>query len=124
MLHSFSVYAIRIFGMIKMGLAQAIVDWTDGIAAEGIRSRGLLFFPMLPWMLVAAHRSVLTIIIASILSLAALAFVTWRYLVVMKAQAVERDRAYDKDGKFKLATEYHRTESATAAAERKRETRP
>ena len=106
-----------------MGLARAIVDWTDGIAAEGIRSRGLLFFPMLPWMLVAAHRSMLTIVVASILSLAALTFVTWRYFVVMKAQAVERDRAYDENGKFKLASEYHQTESATAAAERKREGR-
>ncbi len=103
-----------------MGMTRAIVDWTDGIAAEGIRSRGLLFFPMLPWMLVAAHRSMLTIIVASILSLAALTFVTCRYFVVMKAQAVERDRKYDDDGKFKLASEYHQTESATAAAEKKR----
>ena len=106
-----------------MGVARAIVDWTDGIASEGMRSRGLLFFPMLPWMLVAAHRSMLTIIVASILSLAALAFVTWRYFVVMKAQAVELDREYDEDGKFKLASEYHRTESATAAADIKRESR-
>lgn len=106
-----------------MGVARAIVDWTDGLAAEGIRSRGLLFFPMLPWMLVAAHRSVLTIVVAAVLSLAALIFVSWRFFVVMKAQAAERDRAYDEVGKFKLASEYHRTESATAAAKRKRESR-
>jgi len=106
-----------------MGLARAIIDWTDGIAAQGVRSRGLLFFPMLPWMLVAAHRSMLTIIVASILSLATLTFITWRYLVVMKAQAIKSDRAYDEDGKFKLASEYHHSESATAAAERKREGR-
>jgi hypothetical protein len=105
---------------MQMGMARAIVDWTDGIAAEGGRSRGLLLFPMLPWVLVAAQRSML---VASILSLAALTFVTWRYLVVIKAQAVEHDRAYDEDGKFKLAPEYHQTESATAAAERKRESR-
>ena len=106
-----------------MGLARAIVDWTDGIAAQGIRSRGLLFFPLLPWMLVAAHRSVLTIIVAGVLSLATLTFVTWRYFVVMKAQAAKRDRAYDEAGKFNLASEYHKTESATAAADRKRERR-
>ena len=80
-------------------------------------------FPMLPWMLVVAHRSLLTIVVAGILSLAALIFVAWRFFVVMKAQAVECDRAYDENGKFKLASEYHRTESATAAAERKRKRR-
>ncbi|MFC3784548.1 hypothetical protein ACFONB_05935, partial [Sphingopyxis italica] len=110
-------------GVLQMGLSRAIIDWTDGIAAQGVSSRGLLFFPMLPWMLVAAHRSMMTIIVASILSLATLAFVTWRYFVVMKAQAVKNDRAYDEDGKFKLASEYHQSESATAAAERKREGR-
>lgn len=107
-----------------MGLARAIIDWTDGIAAQGLRSRGLLFFPMLPWILVADHRTMLTIIVASLLSLATLTFVTWRYFVVMKAQAIKSDRAYDEDGKFKLASEYHQSESATAAAERKREGRP
>lgn len=106
-----------------MGVTRATIDWIDGIAAEGMRSRGLLFFPILPWMLVAAHRSMLTIVVAATLSLAALIFVTWRFFVVMKAQAVERDLAYDEDGKFKLASEYHQAESATAAAERKRESR-
>lgn len=78
---------------------------------------------MLPWMLVAAHRSMLTIVVAGFLSLSALIFVTWRFFIAMKAQAAERDRAYDEDGKFKLGSEYHLTESATAAAERKRESR-
>ncbi len=104
-----------------MGVGRAIIDWTDGIAAEGMRSRGLLFFPLFPWMLVAAHRSTLTIVVASILSFAALAFVSWRFFVVMRASAIESDRTYDQEAKFKLASEYHQTESATAAAERKRE---
>lgn len=65
----------------------------------------------------------LTIIVASILSLAALTFVTWRFFVVMKAQITECDREYDEDRKFKLASEYYQTESATAAAERKCERR-
>jgi len=74
-------------------------------------------------MLVAAYRSTLTIIIASVLSFSALAFVTWRFVVVMKAQATKSDREYDHEGKYDLAPEYHYTESATEAAERKRRSR-
>lgn len=103
-----------------MSFVRAVIDWTDGIAAEGIRARGLLFFPMVPWMLVAIHRSVLTIAVAASFSLDALVFVTWRLLVVLKAEGADNDRQYDREGKFKLASEYHSTESATAAAERKR----
>ena len=103
-----------------MGLLRAIIQWTDRIAAEDTRSRGLLLFPLLPWLLVGAHRHLLTIIIASILSLAALVFVAWRFWVVTKAQMAESDRAYDEVGKFELSSEYHETESATAAADRKR----
>lgn len=52
-----------------MSFVRAAINWTDGIAAGGMRAKGLLFLPMLPWMLVAAYRSTLTIAGAAVLSL-------------------------------------------------------
>ena len=97
----------------------AMVAATDKIAAEGIRARGLLFFPMLPWTVVMVHRSTATISVAATLSLTALVFVSWRFWVVLRRQAIAGDRVYDRKAKFDLAPEYHETESSTAAKDRK-----
>ena len=50
-------------------------------------------------------------------------FVLWRVARLYKAVGVKGDRAYDQRGKYLLAPEYHRSESVTAAAQRKRSQR-
>lgn len=46
-------------------------------------------------------------------------FIIWRCWVYVREVSREADRQYDRAGKFRLAEEYHDTESSTAAAERK-----
>ena len=71
---------------------------------------------MTPWLLVAAHRSTLTLLFAACTSGVMLAFILWRCWVVFRQGAAKRDEWYDREGKFDLASEYHETESATAAS--------
>lgn len=47
-------------------------------------------------------------------------FIIWRYVMYMNEVSRETDKKYDNKDKFRLAQESHDTESATAAAERKR----
>jgi len=47
-------------------------------------------------------------------------FVFWRGWLYFKEACREGDRRFDRQGKFRLGREYHDTESATAAAEKKR----
>ena len=47
-------------------------------------------------------------------------FVAWRWWTLIKIESKRADRAYDRDGKFKLSREYWDTESATAAKAKKR----
>ena len=46
-------------------------------------------------------------------------FVGWRGFRLMRASAIRGDRTYDHNDKYKLAADYHSTESATAASRRK-----
>jgi len=54
--------------------------------------------------------------IASGMAIGWITFVAWRGIRMLKASAIQGDRNYDRAGKFKLASEYHETMSATAAA--------
>ena len=101
-------------------LFASIIEATDDLARQGVRSRGLLFFPMLPWVLVMAHRSRWTISIAACLSFLTLLFVSWRFWIALRNEAQSNDEAYDREGKFKLSAEYHHSESATSAGKHKR----
>ena len=100
---------------------ESLVRVTDNIAREPIRARGLLAFPVSPWIIVAVHKGPVSIAVAATLSLTALVFVGWRFWVVTRQQVTESDELYDTRTKFELSSEYHETESATAAAKRRRE---
>ena len=50
-------------------------------------------------------------------------FVLWRVARLSKAAALKGDRGYDQRTKFALPPEYKKTESATAAAQRRRSRR-
>ncbi len=50
-------------------------------------------------------------------------FVLWRVARLSKAAAMRGDRGYDQRTKFALPPEYEATESATAAAQRRRSKR-
>ena len=96
-------------------------NWVDERVSDwGIRSRGALFPGMLPLMLLAWDRSLVTLAVATILAGGWFAFVGWRFWVVLRAESRVADRDYDHRGKYRLAREYHQTESATATTERKR----
>ena len=45
-------------------------------------------------------------------------FVAWRGFRLMRVSAIRGDRRYDRESKYELATDYHSTESATAASRR------
>lgn len=51
------------------------------------------------------------------------AFVAWRTTRLLRAAAINGDRDFDQRGKFLLSPEYHRSESVTAASQRKRSQR-
>ena len=46
-------------------------------------------------------------------------FVAWRALRLIRASAIKGDRSYDRQNKYKLAVDYHSTESETSASRRK-----
>ena len=48
------------------------------------------------------------------------AFTFWRWWIFMRVVAHDADRKFDRVGKFKLAREYWDSESASAAAARKK----
>lgn len=50
-------------------------------------------------------------------------FIFWRFWFYLREISREGDRHYDRVGKYRLDKEYHDTESATSAAERKRRKR-
>lgn len=62
---------------------------------------------------------------ALVLPLAAgwFAFVAWRISRLLRAVSIIGDREFDQRGKFLLSPEYHRSESVTAAAQRKQSRR-
>ena len=96
---------------------QVVRNWVDHmLGKEGVRSRGVLFPAFPPLFLPAIFEPnwfVWTLVAA--LSSGWFAFVSWRGWRMMKATAARGDRAYDREGKFKLAKEYSSTESTTAA---------
>jgi hypothetical protein len=50
-------------------------------------------------------------------------FVGWRIARLLRAGSIKGDRAFDQRGKFLLSPEYHRSESVTAASQRRRSQR-
>jgi hypothetical protein len=50
-------------------------------------------------------------------------FLLWRAARLYRAVAIKGDRAFDQTGKYQLSPEYHRSESVTATAQRKRSVR-
>ena len=46
-------------------------------------------------------------------------FVFWRWYLHVKNVSRDSDRHYDRTGKYRLSKEYHDSESATAARDRK-----
>jgi len=61
--------------------------------------------------------------IALPLAIAWTGFAVWRLARLTKTDALKGDRAYDREGKFMLPFEYHDTESATRARQRRRSKR-
>jgi len=88
---------------------------------EGVRSRAVLS-PAIPPLIVALIFKDNSIVwtLAAIMSAGWLAFVAWRSWRMTKATTTRADRKYDRDGKFKLSSEYHDSYSATAAKRTKR----
>jgi hypothetical protein len=99
-----------------------IEGWVDRQwRAEGLRFKVLLFPAILPLLLaglMGAERTHLPYGFGwfGLWNI----FVFWRYWRYLKLISEEGDRSYDDEGKFRLAKEYHDTESATAAAKRRR----
>ncbi len=98
-----------------------IRDWVD----RGWRGGGWRAFVLPPGLLFFAGeicfgRNILVVVPTILLSLAWTVFVFWRWWVYAKELSIDGDRRYDRVGKFKLASEYHRTESVTAARARKK----
>ncbi|MBB4631908.1 hypothetical protein [Sphingosinicella soli] len=100
----------------------AIRDWVDRQwRAPGLRFKILLLPAMLPLLLipVTGNTPTLTMTVC-VWFIGWNLFVFWRYWIFLKVVSRKADEQYDKVGKFNLANEYHDTESATAAGERKR----
>ena len=58
--------------------------------------------------------------IAVVISVAWTAFAWWRGYRLLKAVGVRGDREYDETNKFALAAEYHNSESATKAKQKRK----
>jgi len=99
-----------------------IRDWVDRQwCAPGLQFKVLLLPAMLPLLVI------LMIGKTPVLDWAGWAwfgawtiFVFWRWWIYIKMESRKSDLQYDRKGKFRLSREYHDTESATAAKERKR----
>ena len=59
----------------------------------------------------------------ALLGAVCLGFVLWRALRLFRVLSLKGDRAFDQKDKFFLSPEYHRSESVTAASQRKRKQR-
>ena len=60
----------------------------------------------------------------ALLGAVCLAFVLWRAARLVRVLSIKGDRAFDQKDKFLLSPEYHRSESVTAASQRKRRRSP
>ncbi len=100
-----------------------LCDWVDS-CWDGRRNYRLLLLPnfvtIAAWMALIPRGNGMIEGGFWSLQVAWVAFVAWRWWVVMKQAAIEQDRKYDRAGKFRLAREYWSTESATAALNRKK----
>ena len=59
----------------------------------------------------------------ALLGAVCLGFVLWRAVRLFRVLSIKGDRVFDQKDKFFLSPEYHRSESVTAAAQRKRSQR-
>ncbi|EQB15612.1 hypothetical protein [Sphingobium lactosutens] len=102
-----------------------ICSWVDS-CWDGKRNYRLLLIPNFAtiaiWMTLFSRGNVVAEGVFWSAQAAWVAFVGWRWWVVMKRASIEQDRKYDRVGKFRLAREYWNTESATAALDRKKKT--
>ncbi len=108
-----------------MKLYDAIQGWVDRQwRAQGLQFKMLLLPALIPCLaiLMIGRTPVLTAIGWGWFGLWN-SFVVWRYWVYVREVSREADKQYDRAGKFRLAEEYHDTESATASSERKRRKR-
>lgn len=100
---------------------QAIRDWVDRQwRAPGLQFKVLLLPSVIPLLaMVLIGPAPVTSAIAWVWFGLWNGFVFWRCCIYLKEALRQADAKYDRIGKFDLAPEYHDTESATAAAERK-----
>jgi len=99
----------------------AIRDWVDRQwRAAGLQFKVLLLPAIIPFLaiLMIGRWAILYAIGWGWFGLWNI-FVAWRYWIYLKELSRKSDETYDSEGKFHLAQEYHKTESATATADRK-----
>lgn len=97
-------------------------DWVDDRwRAPGLQAKVLLLPAMMPGLLLFPfHQTLLAHALTWIWFTLWTSFVAWRYWLYMTEVSAVADEHYDRKGKFKLAREYHETESATAIRKRKK----
>ena len=104
-----------------MSIFTAVTRWVDRtLRGPGVQARVVVLPAILPALagLPFGNGTIVVTIVATWFVLWCL-FVGWRYWLYMREVSVEADRNYDRIGKYRLASEYHSTESATAARARK-----
>jgi hypothetical protein len=114
----------EIGGAVRINKAYwAVQHWVDR-TWQGTNAKVLLlpaFVPSLIIMLIARDQAKngLLLILQGCWFLLWNGFVAWRGWIKVRADAREADHYYDNVGKYRLSTEYHDSESATAAKRRK-----
>ncbi|PIX64212.1 MAG: hypothetical protein COZ43_12410 [Sphingomonadales bacterium CG_4_10_14_3_um_filter_58_15] len=77
----------------------AIRKWVDNFLKKGVRSRAILLPAFVPILIAAMLQpSLINFVIASIVSICWLAFITWRGFRATKAYAIHRDKRLDGHG--------------------------
>jgi len=88
---------------------------------QGNRNYRLLLLPQFVvigiWLLLFSREGLFAEVFFWGLHALWVAFIAWRWLIVIKQAAAIQDRKYDSVGKFRLAREYWNTESVTASGD-------
>jgi hypothetical protein len=113
-------------GVDGLNLYLRLRGWVDHDLKERSRPASLFFgiVPISPALILkqteAAALAPVALVLGIVIGIGWTMFVGWRAVRLAKASAARADRAYDRQGKFSLASEYHASESATRAKRRQR----